>query len=197
MDHWRDYFRNSGTDIWTLIEQAIILAATDHCNEFKMRRSEIAEILFSRNLLHPSSSSQGSSGKEDKTRASISVATTSITTNEVRKSDEKALSVKHNKMERKICDNVSSASISRVTDVTVETRKKGEMKMHEEKLLELQHECGDEITYKELLWIKDTLQERDQVMHFQPSLKSFFQKHVFSALCSYWEEYLKFSFSCF
>ena len=184
MDHWRDYFRNSGTDIWTLIEQAIILAATDHCNEFKMKRSEIAEILFSRNLLHPSSSSQGSSGKEDKTRDSISIATTSITTNEVRKSDETALSVKHNKVERKICDNLSSASISRVTDVTVETRKKGEVRMHEEKLLELQHECGDEIPYKELLWIKETLQERDQVIHFHPYLKRYFQTHVF-LLCAH------------
>ena len=166
MDQWRDYFRTSGTDIWTLIEQAIVVAATDHTYEFRMKRSEIAETLFSRSLLHPSSS-QGSCGKENLTRANTSIAMNSVTTNEVRKHDDKALGLKHNKLER-ACDNVSSASISMVTDVTVETRHKGKGKMHEEKLSDIRLSCSDEIPYKELLWIKETLQERHHVMHFHP-----------------------------
>lgn len=46
LDQWRDYFRSANTDIFFIIEHAIIVAATDFPNEFKLRRDRIAEMLF-------------------------------------------------------------------------------------------------------------------------------------------------------
>lgn len=69
MDHWRAFFGKAGADIWTIIEQAIILAATDYPVQFKDKRCEIAETLFARRLL------QLISGATDNTRLSGSVIT--------------------------------------------------------------------------------------------------------------------------
>ncbi|KAF3588627.1 hypothetical protein F2Q69_00032000, partial [Brassica cretica] len=49
LDDWRDYFRRGDSDIFGIINHAIILAAADFPNEFKSRRDGIAQLLFSRN----------------------------------------------------------------------------------------------------------------------------------------------------
>ncbi|CAH8339199.1 unnamed protein product [Eruca vesicaria subsp. sativa] len=51
LDNWRDYFRRGdSSDIFEIIDHAIILAAADFPNEFKSRRDGIAQLLFSRNV---------------------------------------------------------------------------------------------------------------------------------------------------
>ncbi|CAN7004763.1 hypothetical protein IGI04_008941 [Brassica rapa subsp. trilocularis] len=47
LDRWRDYFRRGGSDIFEIIDHAIMVAATDCPNKFKSRRDRIAELLFS------------------------------------------------------------------------------------------------------------------------------------------------------
>ncbi|KAG2272342.1 hypothetical protein Bca52824_066897 [Brassica carinata] len=49
LDDWRDYFRRGDSDIFGIINHAIILAAADFPDEFKSRRDGIAQLLFSRN----------------------------------------------------------------------------------------------------------------------------------------------------
>lgn len=49
LDNWRDYFRRGDSDIFGIINHAIILAAADFPKEFKSRRDGIAQLLFSRN----------------------------------------------------------------------------------------------------------------------------------------------------
>lgn len=46
LDKWRDYFRGSGSDIFTIIEHAIAVAASDCPYDFKLNRDRIAELLF-------------------------------------------------------------------------------------------------------------------------------------------------------
>ncbi|KAH7286311.1 hypothetical protein KP509_32G000300 [Ceratopteris richardii] len=46
MEQWRSFFNNAGDDIWTIIKEAILLAAHDYPREFRERRCDIAEILF-------------------------------------------------------------------------------------------------------------------------------------------------------
>ncbi|XP_042400786.1 probable mediator of RNA polymerase II transcription subunit 26c [Zingiber officinale] len=47
LDHWRGFFRVAGdSDIFDVIRQAIRVAASDHPDEFKSRRDEIAQMLF-------------------------------------------------------------------------------------------------------------------------------------------------------
>ncbi|KAK9167850.1 hypothetical protein Scep_003041 [Stephania cephalantha] len=46
IDQWRKYFQRGNTDIFEVIEHAIIVAASDYPNEFKIRRDGIAEKLF-------------------------------------------------------------------------------------------------------------------------------------------------------
>ncbi|MCO5602924.1 hypothetical protein L7F22_057064 [Adiantum nelumboides] len=46
MERWRSFFSKAGEDVWTIIEQAILLAAHDHPRDFKEKRCEIAEVLF-------------------------------------------------------------------------------------------------------------------------------------------------------
>ncbi|MCO5559020.1 hypothetical protein L7F22_012611 [Adiantum nelumboides] len=48
MERWRSFFALAEEDLWTVIHQAILLAAADFPAEFKHKRSEIAEILFAR-----------------------------------------------------------------------------------------------------------------------------------------------------
>ncbi|CAL5193301.1 unnamed protein product [Lathyrus oleraceus] len=47
LDQWRSYFRSSSSDIFDIIDSAIVVAATDCPKEFKLRRDGIAERLFS------------------------------------------------------------------------------------------------------------------------------------------------------
>ncbi|GMH08110.1 hypothetical protein Nepgr_009950 [Nepenthes gracilis] len=47
LDYWREYFRTAKSDIFYVIEHAIIVAASDCPQKFKLRRGRIAELLFS------------------------------------------------------------------------------------------------------------------------------------------------------
>ncbi|XP_004493376.1 probable mediator of RNA polymerase II transcription subunit 26b [Cicer arietinum] len=47
LDQWRNYFRSSNSDIFDIIDYAIVVAASDCPKEFKLRRDKIAERLFS------------------------------------------------------------------------------------------------------------------------------------------------------
>ncbi|KOM47298.1 hypothetical protein LR48_Vigan07g100200, partial [Vigna angularis] len=46
VDKWRDYFVSANLDIFEIIENAIIVAATDCPKEFRVRRDAIIERLF-------------------------------------------------------------------------------------------------------------------------------------------------------
>ncbi|GER25964.1 transcription elongation factor-related family protein [Striga asiatica] len=46
LDKWRDYFRGANSDIFNIIEHAIMVAASDSPYEFKLKRDRIAEMLF-------------------------------------------------------------------------------------------------------------------------------------------------------
>ncbi|XP_047151933.1 probable mediator of RNA polymerase II transcription subunit 26b isoform X2 [Vigna umbellata] len=46
VDEWREYFVSSNSDIFEIIENAIIVAATDCPKEFRVKRDAIAERLF-------------------------------------------------------------------------------------------------------------------------------------------------------
>lgn len=50
LDTWRDYFRRGDSDIFGIIEHAIMVAAADSPEEFKSRREAITELLFSRQV---------------------------------------------------------------------------------------------------------------------------------------------------
>ncbi|KAH0465669.1 hypothetical protein IEQ34_005772 [Dendrobium chrysotoxum] len=50
LDYWRKFFRTASSDIFELIEKAIIVAAVDCPKEFKCRRDQIAENLFTSQL---------------------------------------------------------------------------------------------------------------------------------------------------
>ncbi|KAK9290582.1 hypothetical protein L1049_008753 [Liquidambar formosana] len=47
LDYWRNYFRSANSDIFDIIEHAIIVAASDCPKEFRLQRDRIAERLFS------------------------------------------------------------------------------------------------------------------------------------------------------
>ncbi|MED6162090.1 hypothetical protein PIB30_067051 [Stylosanthes scabra] len=49
LDHWRSYFRScsASSDIFEIIDHAIMVAASDCPKEFRLRRDRIAEMLFS------------------------------------------------------------------------------------------------------------------------------------------------------
>ncbi|KAK4345909.1 hypothetical protein RND71_036085 [Anisodus tanguticus] len=46
LDKWRNYFRTANSDIFDIIEHAVMVAAVDCPKEFKLRRDRIAEMLF-------------------------------------------------------------------------------------------------------------------------------------------------------
>ncbi|KNA03985.1 hypothetical protein SOVF_203930 isoform B [Spinacia oleracea] len=46
LENWRDYFRRANSDIFDIIEHAIMVAASDCPKEFRVRREKIAELLF-------------------------------------------------------------------------------------------------------------------------------------------------------
>ncbi|KAK7336425.1 hypothetical protein VNO77_16966 [Canavalia gladiata] len=47
LDQWRNYFRSANSDIFEIIDHAIMVAASDCPKEFRVRRDGIAERLFS------------------------------------------------------------------------------------------------------------------------------------------------------
>ncbi|KAG2279396.1 hypothetical protein Bca52824_050616 [Brassica carinata] len=47
LDHWRGYFRRADSDIFQIIDHAIMVAAADSPIKFKTKRDKIAELLFS------------------------------------------------------------------------------------------------------------------------------------------------------
>ena len=47
LDTWRDYFRRGDSDIFGIIEHAIMVADTDSPEELRSRRHTIVELLFS------------------------------------------------------------------------------------------------------------------------------------------------------
>ncbi|CAA7398342.1 unnamed protein product [Spirodela intermedia] len=47
LDYWRKYFRSANSDIFDVIEHAILVAASDCPQEFRVQRDRIAEKLFS------------------------------------------------------------------------------------------------------------------------------------------------------
>ncbi|KAH8506733.1 hypothetical protein H0E87_013511 [Populus deltoides] len=51
LDYWRNYFRTASSDIFGIIDHAILVAASDCPKEFKLRRDRIAERLFSCRLI--------------------------------------------------------------------------------------------------------------------------------------------------
>ncbi|OIS97750.1 PREDICTED: probable mediator of RNA polymerase II transcription subunit 26b [Nicotiana attenuata] len=46
LNKWRDYFETANSDIFNVIEYAVMVAAVDYPKEFKLRRDRIAELLF-------------------------------------------------------------------------------------------------------------------------------------------------------
>ena len=46
LEQWRDYFRTANSDIFDIIDHAITVAALDCPQEFRLRRDQIAEKLF-------------------------------------------------------------------------------------------------------------------------------------------------------
>ncbi|KAL0928885.1 hypothetical protein M5K25_000815 [Dendrobium thyrsiflorum] len=46
LDYWRKFFRSANSDIFEVVEQAIVVAAVDCPKEFRSRRDRIAEKLF-------------------------------------------------------------------------------------------------------------------------------------------------------
>ncbi|CAK9188540.1 unnamed protein product [Ilex paraguariensis] len=51
LEKWRNYFRTADSDIFDIIEHAIMVAASDSPKEFRLRRDGIAEKLFSCKLV--------------------------------------------------------------------------------------------------------------------------------------------------
>lgn len=46
-EYWKNYFQVMDSDIFEIIDHAIMVAATDHPKEFMLRRGQIAEKLYS------------------------------------------------------------------------------------------------------------------------------------------------------
>ncbi|KAJ8570315.1 hypothetical protein K7X08_037287 [Anisodus acutangulus] len=50
LNKWRDFFGTANSDIFDIIEYAVMVAAIDHPKEFKLRRDGIAELIFTCNI---------------------------------------------------------------------------------------------------------------------------------------------------
>ncbi|KAK4253132.1 hypothetical protein QN277_010948 [Acacia crassicarpa] len=48
LEYWRSYFQTTNCDIFNIIKHAITVTVSNFPNEFRLRRDEIAELLFSR-----------------------------------------------------------------------------------------------------------------------------------------------------
>ncbi|KAG9157484.1 hypothetical protein Leryth_010320 [Lithospermum erythrorhizon] len=46
LDYWREYFRGANSDVFDIIQYAIMVAAIDCPKEFRLRRDHVAELLF-------------------------------------------------------------------------------------------------------------------------------------------------------
>lgn len=46
LEKWRGYFRSASSDIFSIIEHAILVAASDCPYDFRLKRDRIAEMLF-------------------------------------------------------------------------------------------------------------------------------------------------------
>ncbi|XP_074589160.1 putative mediator of RNA polymerase II transcription subunit 26b [Curcuma longa] len=46
LDYWRKFFRSAGGDIFEVVEHAVMVAASDYPDEFRSRRDQLAEKLF-------------------------------------------------------------------------------------------------------------------------------------------------------
>ena len=46
LDYWRKFFRSANSDIFEVMEHAILVAASDYPQEFRSRRHQIVEKLF-------------------------------------------------------------------------------------------------------------------------------------------------------
>ncbi|XP_074581443.1 putative mediator of RNA polymerase II transcription subunit 26b [Curcuma longa] len=46
LDYWRKFLRSADGDIFEVMEQAVVVAATDYPDEFRSRRAQLAEKLF-------------------------------------------------------------------------------------------------------------------------------------------------------
>lgn len=46
LDYWRNYFERINSSIFEIIDNAIMVAATDHPKEFMIQRGQIAEKLY-------------------------------------------------------------------------------------------------------------------------------------------------------
>ncbi|XP_042485245.1 probable mediator of RNA polymerase II transcription subunit 26b [Macadamia integrifolia] len=51
LSHWRGVFKAADSDIFELIEYAIMVAASDRPKEFKLRRDRIAEMIFNQEIM--------------------------------------------------------------------------------------------------------------------------------------------------
>ncbi|KAJ7552157.1 hypothetical protein O6H91_06G044400 [Diphasiastrum complanatum] len=62
MERWRSFFGSSGEDLWTVIDRALTIAATDYPQELRVRRDGFAEKLFTPYLhSHTSTFGEGQS----------------------------------------------------------------------------------------------------------------------------------------
>ncbi|WOL01837.1 putative mediator of RNA polymerase II transcription subunit 26b [Canna indica] len=46
LDYWRKFFRSANSDIFEIIEQAVVVAASDHPQEFRSRRDQMMEKFY-------------------------------------------------------------------------------------------------------------------------------------------------------
>ncbi|KAI9074252.1 hypothetical protein K1719_043817 [Acacia pycnantha] len=70
LEYWRNYFQTANTDIFDVIDHAILVAVSDYPNELRLQRERISERLFSWRLtrsvdLNPLRLAVSSDDKED------------------------------------------------------------------------------------------------------------------------------------
>ncbi|XP_050234404.1 probable mediator of RNA polymerase II transcription subunit 26b isoform X2 [Mercurialis annua] len=65
LDYWREYFRTANSDVFGIIDHAIMVAASDCPKEFRLRRDGIAERLFSYRLSRCSGCNRVESAHDD------------------------------------------------------------------------------------------------------------------------------------
>ncbi|KAI3827699.1 hypothetical protein L1987_01782 [Smallanthus sonchifolius] len=73
-DDWSNYLRNSKGDIFEMIKRAIMVAASDHPQDFQNKRDMIAQTLFSCDLIKCSKQSVNVGGTETKDQEATTVS---------------------------------------------------------------------------------------------------------------------------
>ncbi|XP_042003073.1 probable mediator of RNA polymerase II transcription subunit 26b isoform X2 [Salvia splendens] len=71
LDKWRDYFRSASSDIFSIIEHAILIAASDCPHDFRLKRDRIAEMLFTCKLVKCFGCELNGDKSEDKLKSEI------------------------------------------------------------------------------------------------------------------------------